>query len=494
MDVDLTGRRGENREEREGDSMEQSLGFQSVVYFVGDGGGTFSRAVPTVPEGGAWHRHHFGTIVEFEQSLGVQRPDAVVTWPKVADGDAYRVLEAVRRRFSDVPVILLISSGIEPMRIGFDGVADPDLPDEIATALEVAIEDRMTPKLLALPSLEVRGGDDASRHSPHPIIRLSADGDVVDVNRAARLLCQSEGVPLDGWLPADHRIAARASFESGQTLANRVVSCHGHVISWTYVPDVEKGSVWAFGFDLSESMPSDHQFREAEIGESVRRMAAGISHDFNNILTVIKGYSELVLADPQLSERSHDHLEIAAQAADRAAALVARLMAFSQQQVLDRSDFDLNGLVESVLERHQELPIDHIELVRNLQGGLDRGHGDTALIVEALDSLVTNAVEAMPTGGRIRVSTRSAQTFDEGEGEARDWLVIDIEDNGRGIEARVIERIFDPYFTTRRAGRGTGLGLAAANGIIRQHGGRIEVRSEVAVGSCFTVWLPIHRR
>ena len=223
-------------------------------------------------------------------------------------------------------------------------------------------------------------------------------------------------------------------------------------------------------------------------------MAAGISHDFNNILTVIKGYSELVLADPQLSERSHDHLEIVAQAADRAAALVARLMGFSQQQVLDRADFELNGLVETVLERHQELPIDHIELERSLQDGLDRGHGDTGLIVEALDCLVTNAVEAMPTGGRIRVSTRAAQTFEEREGGARDWLVIEVADNGRGIEANVIERIFDPYFTTRRAGRGTGLGLAAANGIIRQHGGRIEVSSEVAVGSCFTVWLPVHRR
>ena len=467
--------------------MEESVGFESVAFVVGEdcpiGSPSRQRAYP-------WRRHQFETIADLEKSLEAQRPDVVMTRTDLPDGDAYRVLEAVRRRFTDVPVILLMPSGTGPIRIGFDGAADPGLTGEVETALDVAIRDRMAPQLLALPTLESGGGTDASSHSPFPIVRMSADGDVVFVNRAARMLCQSEGVPLDAWLPADHRIAARTSFESGQNLSNRVASCHGHVLSWTYVPDVEKGTVWAFGFDLSESMPSERSLREAELGDSVRRMAAGISHDFNNILTVIKGYSELVLSDPELGDRSREHLDIAAEAADRAAALVTRLMAFSQQHVLDREDFDFNQVIESVLETHEELPIGHIALKTRLRDGLPRGHGDTGLIIQALDCIVTNAVESMPTGGEIRVSTRWVPASDDGEGDRRDWLMVEIEDDGRGIEAAVLGRIFDPYFTTRRAGRGTGLGLAAANGIIRQHGGRIEVASVVDVGSRFCVWLP----
>jgi two-component system cell cycle sensor histidine kinase/response regulator CckA len=252
-----------------------------------------------------------------------------------------------------------------------------------------------------------------------------------------------------------------------------------------------RGSVWAFGVDLSDLVPSETTIGQAEVKDSVCRMAAGISHDFNNILTVIKGYSDLIASDPDLSDSVREHVDIVVLATDRAARLVSRLMAFSRQQVLVRSDCSLNTIVELVLERHRELPIDHIVLKVDLGADLPSVYGDAELIADALDCIVNNAVEAMPTGGSITVQTTlgPASTRDKDQAGVP-FLRVSIADDGKGIEPGVLERIFDPVFTTRRTGAGTGLGLAAANGIVQQHGGWIEVESEFGRGAAFTVWLP----
>ncbi len=338
-----------------------------------------------------------------------------------------------------------------------------------------------------MSSLDAPTAFEANDPNPYPVIRLDREGEIIYANRAAEGLGRSEGCPLEVSLPADMGLIVVRCLESGLSVKNRVVSRRGRVISWTFVPDPSRG-VWGYGFDLSGCIPTDEESREAEVMDSVRRMAAGISHDFNNILTIIKGYTDLVLADPRLPESNRDPLERVSLATDQAARLVSRLMAFSQQQVLDRTLCDLNVIVGSVLERHQELPLDHIRLETVLSPARPEVRGDAELLEEAIECLVTNAVEAMPTGGRIRVLIELVSPEDAEP--ASGWIVVKIEDDGKGIGPEVMKRIFDPYFTTRRTGRGTGLGLAAANGIVRQHGGHIEVSSTIDVGSCFTVWLP----
>lgn len=339
-----------------------------------------------------------------------------------------------------------------------------------------------------MSSLDAPTAFDANDHSPYPIIRLDGEGNLIDANQAARRLGRPTGRPLEESLPVDAGLITAGCLESGHSVKNRVVSRRGRTLNWTFVPDLDSGVVWGYGFDLSGAIPTDEEAREADVMDSVRRMAAGISHDFNNILTVIKGYTDLVLADPGLPESNRDPLERVSLASDQAARLVSRLMAFSQQQVLDRRDCELNAIVSSVLERHEELPLDHIRFEIDATDDLPLVRGDAELLEEAVECLVTNAVEAMPTGGCIRVQTRARVA--QGPEGAHTWVVIAVEDDGKGIEGEVMKRIFDPYFTTRRTGRGTGLGLAAANGIIRQHGGRIEAESTVQVGSRFCICLP----
>jgi len=233
----------------------------------------------------------------------------------------------------------------------------------------------------------------------------------------------------------------------------------------------------------------------AQVPDMIRQMAAGISHDFNNILTVISGFSDLLANDPGLPDRARDHLENILSASDQAARLVSRLMAFSRLQVLDRTVCSLNVIVESVFEHHRELPIDHIRFEFGLDRGLPSLRGDCELLAEAIDCIVTNAVEAMPTGGTVSVRTGMGNPTGPGVARpGRSHVHVSIGDQGVGIEPGVLGRIFDPYFTTRRTGRGMGLGLAAADGIVRQHGGWIEVDSETGRGSVFTIRLPAEER
>lgn len=339
-----------------------------------------------------------------------------------------------------------------------------------------------------MSSLDAPTAFDANDPSPYPIIRLDGEGSVIDANPAAQRLGNVTGRLLEESLPADARLIVARALESERPVKNRVVSRRGRTLNWTFVPDPGGRMVWGYGFDLSGAIPTDEEAREADVTDSVRRMAAGISHDFNNILTIIKGYTDLVLADPGLPESNRDPLERVSLASDQAARLVSRLMAFSQQQVLDRSECDLNAVVRSVVERHEELPLDHIRLEIDSADDLLPVRGDAELLEEAIECLVTNAVEAMPTGGCIRVQTRVRAL--RGAEDTKSWAVVAVEDDGRGMGGEVMKRIFDPYFTTRRTGRGTGLGLAAANGIIRQHGGRIEAESTVDVGSRFCILLP----
>ncbi len=452
------------------------------------------------PESGDHYRaltcpvRELDSISSLADALGKTRPDIVLTRPDLSEGTCRDVLFLMRKLHPEVPVVLLSGPWSPEAGYGFDAIIDPDRPDLLDRLLEIAIRSRLTASSDALPDTEANLSHDSARFSPHPTLELSVEGAVLFVNESARRLSDSVGLSVEALLPADHRMTTRICIDADRSVSNQLASCKGKLLNWTYIPVAIRRSVWAFGIDLSDLVPSETTIRQAEVKDSVCRMAAGISHDFNNILTVIKGYSDLIASDPGLSDRIREHVEMVVTATDRAARLVARLMAFSRQQVLVRSDCNLNAIVELVLERHKELPIDHIVFDVDLGADLPLIYGDAELIADAFDCIVSNAVEAMPTGGVVTVQTTHGPASTRDEDQARGpFLKVSIEDDGKGIEAGVLERIFDPVFTTRRTGRGTGLGLAAANGIVHQHGGWIEVESEHGRGAVFTVYLPAKR-
>jgi two-component system NtrC family sensor kinase len=226
--------------------------------------------------------------------------------------------------------------------------------------------------------------------------------------------------------------------------------------------------------------------RLAAVGE----MAAGVAHELNNPLTTVTGFVELVLGElPDDSQQKAD-LQLVLEEAHRARGVVRRLLDFSRPVEDLRVRTDMSELVNQVLPLVSHLArTSGITIITELSEGLPWIHIDPNQIKQVLLNLIHNGLQAMPLGGELKICT-SMQTREIG-GKVNDYLVFEVTDTGDGIAAENLERIFEPFFSTRPAGKGTGLGLSVSYGIITSHGGWIEVDSTPSKGSCFSVYLPV---
>lgn len=219
---------------------------------------------------------------------------------------------------------------------------------------------------------------------------------------------------------------------------------------------------------------------------AVGEMAAGIAHELNNPLTTVTGFSELVLEEMPMGSDHRDELEMVLREARRASDVVRRLLDFSRQGERVRTRADLNEVVNDViaLTRHL-IHTNEVQLHVLLDDALPWVSIDPNQMKQVLLNLIHNALQAMPSGGELNVSTASVRR------DERDWVIMSVKDSGMGITLDNQNRIFEPFFTTKGDRGGTGLGLSVTYGIITDHGGNIEVTSELNSGSTFTVYLPI---
>jgi two-component system cell cycle sensor histidine kinase/response regulator CckA len=239
----------------------------------------------------------------------------------------------------------------------------------------------------------------------------------------------------------------------------------------------------------------EERLRHAARMEAVGRLAGGVAHDFNNILTVIMGTSELALLRTPEGDHHRKELEEIRRSAQRAASLTAQLLAFSRKQVIAPVPCDLTELVHGALGMLRRLIGEDIELVFEPAPSRSTVHVDRTQLEQVLVNLAVNARDAMPRGGRLVITTRDVQLgLDEcaSRAEARPgaYVQLQVRDSGTGIPAEVLEHVFEPFFTTKEPGSGTGLGLATVYGIVQQSGGFIDVVSEAGHGSCFTLHFP----
>ncbi len=254
--------------------------------------------------------------------------------------------------------------------------------------------------------------------------------------------------------------------------------------------DVLPGVHFAALRDVTERRRLESEAWRAQKLESVARLAGGVAHDFNNLLTAIRGYAQLLQARVAPgSVEAHHALEID-RAADRAAALTAQLLALGRRQTLKARPLDLNRQLEEARDSLVDLAGARTELVLDLDPGLRAVRADGLLLAQAIGNLVENAAEAMPDGGTIVVRTRNADVRAREDLPDGRYVVVSVEDSGRGLDEPTLEHVFEPFFTTKEVGAGSGLGLASAYGTIRQSGGTIAVESEVGVGTTFSVYLP----
>jgi signal transduction histidine kinase len=236
---------------------------------------------------------------------------------------------------------------------------------------------------------------------------------------------------------------------------------------------------------IEAQLEAERRLIQAEKMAAVGEMAAGIAHELNNPLTTVTGFTELVLDDlPEGAENRAD-LELVLREARRARDVVRRLLDFSRRTESERTRVDLNELLGDVLSLTNHLMhTSGVQLEVTLGKNLPWVSVDRNQMKQVFLNLFHNALQAMPTGGQLYIRTIPRQR------EGRKWVTVSITDTGFGISPEHRERIFEPFFTTKSAQGGTGLGLSITYGIVSDHGGEIEVESEVGKRTCFTVWLP----
>jgi signal transduction histidine kinase len=244
--------------------------------------------------------------------------------------------------------------------------------------------------------------------------------------------------------------------------------------------------------DVTEQRRMEEHLRQAQKMEAMGRLAAGVAHDFNNYLTVIDSYTDLMRMDLEPESPMQYELAEIARATEQSKSLVRQLMAFSRQQMLHPQVLNVNEVINRAEDILRRLAGRDIELVTAYEPDLGMVRADPGQIEQVLLNLVTNARDAIAGTGRITIHTANAESdyTDEKEGEPVHYVMIAVSDTGAGIDEDTQTHIFEPFFTTKENGAGTGLGLSTVYGIVRQSGGNIKVESEPGCGTTFTIHLP----
>jgi len=247
--------------------------------------------------------------------------------------------------------------------------------------------------------------------------------------------------------------------------------------------------------DVTQERAIQQHFQQQDRLVAVGQLAAGIAHDFNNIMAVIILYSQMSMRMQDLSDKAQQHLDTIVQQAKRASSLIEQILDFSRQSALERQPLDLTPFLKEMVKLLQRTLPESIQV--------DLAHGESEYVIDAdptriqqvMMNLAINARDAMPEGGSLRlrleqIEFRPGETPPLPEMEPGEWVQMTVMDSGTGIPADVRPHIFDPFFTTKEPGKGTGLGLAQVYGIVKQHGGYIDVAGRAEGGTTFTLYLP----
>jgi PAS domain S-box-containing protein len=304
--------------------------------------------------------------------------------------------------------------------------------------------------------------------------------------------------------PEDHALveAAEAASKRGEPFQAefRMIRKDGRVI-WVSDTGVvvrdSQGHALMEGIivDISERKQLEVQLQQSRRMEAVGRLAGGIAHDFNNLLTIIKGYTELALNRAGIRAELRPDIERIEDAAERAAALVRQLLAFSRRQVLQPKNLDLNNIVLGLDKLLRRLMGADIEMKTLVGEDVGTVKADPGQVEQVIMNLVVNARDAMPNGGRLTIETANVEldsTYARDHATVRPgrYVMLAVTDTGVGMDAETVAHIFEPFYTTKGGASGTGLGLATVYGIVKQSGGYIWVYSEPGQGSSFKVYLP----
>jgi PAS domain S-box-containing protein len=429
-------------------------------------------------------------------------------------------LQLLRARDPDTPLIFVSGTmgedvAVEAMRAGAQDYVTKGNLGRLVPAIERELRDsavrrerKRAEEALARSQTTYRS---LVEDSPFGIFQSAADGRLIAVNPAlvsmlgydseAELLRQN--MATDVYVdPGQRPRLVEAALKSG-TLTAEVQwrRKDGKPITVRAIGRVVRdaqGQVEFFNAiveDITERQLLEAQYRQAQKMESVGRLAGGVAHDFNNVLTAIFGYADLVLEELPPASAARQDVEEIRKAADRAAALTRQLLAFSRQQLLAPVVVSVNELVQDIDKMLRRLVKADIELRLALARDAGNFRADPGQLQQVLMNLVVNARDAMPDGGKLLIETSNVELTEQYAEQHQavvpgSYVMLAVSDTGSGMDAETKARIFEPFFTTKEKGQGTGLGLSTVYGIVKQSEGYVWVYSEPGRGTTFKLYFP----
>ncbi len=383
--------------------------------------------------------------------------------------------------------------------------------DETVSAVTLLIMDITDRKRAedALDQSEARNRD-LVEHSVYGISRVAADGTFLDENPALlSILGCSTAKELHELnllrdvfrFPEQYAVLMDSCREHGTVQGTEsewrrrdggivAVRLHARMLS---IPNHD-GAFEIIAEDVTELRAMERQLRQSQKFEAIGQLAGGIAHDFNNVVGAILGWAELGLEQNRENHQVSERFSRIREQGERAAALTRELLAFARRQVLQPQAVDINSIANGLVSFLDKVIGKDIEL-KVIPGPIDAVKADPTQLEQVLMNLCLNARDAMPEGGRLLIETEMVELDDAycrfyPYVTAGRYAVLSVSDTGMGMDSETRERIFEPFFTTKERGKGTGMGLATAYGIVKQHGGFIHVYSEPGHGSLFRVYLP----
>ncbi len=354
--------------------------------------------------------------------------------------------------------------------------------DRMAETLQQRIRERE--KLAAFAQL-----------SPNPALEFAADGELIYFNEAAWRLCHVAGRdhPRE-ILPDIIKSIIEDCLASGES-RRAETKINGRSFFWSFHPIAVGRVVHCYAEDTTEKLNLEAQLRQSQKMESIGQLAAGVAHDFNNILTIIQGHSSALLARKNLPAEISEPLQAVYFASERAAGLTRQLLMFSRKNTMQPRLLDLREVVGNMNRMLPRLLGETITLQFQPPERLPLVEADAGMIEQVVMNLAVNARDAMPNGGTLTVSLidvaiDAAAAKKNSEARAGNFVRLRVADTGCGMDAMTRAHVFEPFFTTKEVGKGTGLGLATVYGIVKQHDGWIEIESELDKGAAFDVFLP----
>ena len=332
--------------------------------------------------------------------------------------------------------------------------------------------------------------------NPDAAMELNENGTITYFNEAAQQLAASvQRTRAGDILPPNIDRIVRECLASGQSKVRQEIKMEGRTFSWSVHPVLPSNVVHCYIEDITERLSLEAQLRQAQKMESIGQLAAGVAHDFNNMLTIIQGHSSSLLAKPTLPPEVVDSVQAVYFAAERAAGLTRQLLMFSRKNVMQSELLDLQKVVGNMSKMLERLLGETIALEFKPAVENSFVQGDGGMIEQVVMNLSLNARDAMPRGGRLTIGIETVDldaVFIETHPQAHAgrFVRLRVTDNGIGMDSATLSRIFEPFFTTKDIGKGTGLGLATVYGIVKQHEGWVEVNSEPGKGSTFDVFFP----